>query len=72
MFEILHSFFVILGSFSGGKSSQIATLSSLGILLARVQTVFAGFRFANHRPPEISLFGFFWYDLPSPLLGDEQ
>jgi hypothetical protein len=49
MFEILNSFLVILRSFSGGKSSQIAALASLGIFFARVQTVFAGFHLANHK-----------------------
>ena len=48
MLEVLHGFLVGLGCPSGGKGSEIAALSGLGIFLPRVQTILAGFEFPNH------------------------
>ena len=47
--EVLHRFLVSLGRAPGGECSKIPPLSGLGILLARVQAIFAGFKFSNHR-----------------------
>lgn len=46
--EVLHRLFVGFGGMPAGEGSEIAALSSLGIFLARVQTVLAGLEFANH------------------------
>lgn len=46
--EALDRPLVLFGLFHGRERSQIAPLSSLGILLARVKTVFAGFQFTDH------------------------
>jgi hypothetical protein len=40
--EILHRSLMFLSGFAGRKRSQILTLSSLGILLARIQTILPG------------------------------
>ena len=48
MLEVLHGFLVRLGCPSGGKGSEIAALSGLGIFLPGVQTILAGFEFPNH------------------------
>jgi hypothetical protein len=47
-FEKLHGTLVSLSSFSAREGAQVAALSSFGILLSRVQTVLAGFQFADH------------------------
>jgi hypothetical protein len=39
----LHCFFMFLGRASAGEGSEIAAPPGLGILLARVQTILAGF-----------------------------
>ena len=48
VFEILHRLLVRLGCGSCGKRSEVLALSRLGILLARVQTILAGFQLADH------------------------
>ena len=47
--KILHCFLMRLGRAPGGECSKIPPFSGLGILLARVQTIFPGFEFPNHR-----------------------
>jgi hypothetical protein len=53
--EILHRFLMRLCRASGGECPKISTLAALGILLARVQTIFAGFQFSNHVGESIAL-----------------
>jgi hypothetical protein len=63
MFEILDRPLVSFGCFSRGKSPKIAPASSLGIFLARVQAILAGFQFTNHFAPH--LFAFHAFDATS-------
>lgn len=48
VFEILDRLLVRLGCGSCGKRSEVLALSGPGILLARVQTILAGFQLADH------------------------
>jgi hypothetical protein len=47
--EILHRFLMCLGCASCSERPQISSFPRLGVLFPRVQTVFAGFQFSNHR-----------------------
>jgi hypothetical protein len=49
MLEILHRSFLGFCCAPGGKGSEIPPFPRLGIFLAGVQAVFAGFQFSNHR-----------------------
>jgi hypothetical protein len=49
MLEILHRSFVGFCCAPRGKRSEIPPFPRLGIFLAGVQAVFAGFQFSNHR-----------------------
>jgi hypothetical protein len=53
--EILHRFLMRLSGASGGVRPKISTLAGLGILLARVQTIFAGFQFSSHGGESLAL-----------------
>jgi hypothetical protein len=63
MFEILDRPLLSFGCFSRGESPKIAPASSLGIFLARVQAILAGFQFTNHFAPH--LFAFHAFDATS-------
>lgn len=47
-FKELYRSLVLLRFFKRGERTQVATPSSFGIFLSRIQAVFAGFQFANH------------------------
>src|SRR5579864_9431940 len=47
-FEVLHRALMGFGLVERRKSSQVAALAGLRIFLARIQTISAGFQFANH------------------------
>src|SRR5882724_5294532 len=53
--EVLHRAFMRLGLFHARKSSQVATLTGLWVLLARVQTILARFQLPDHGIPQSSV-----------------
>jgi hypothetical protein len=48
MLEVLHCAFVLFGFFSSVESPEIFSFACLGILLTRVETVFARLQFSDH------------------------
>jgi hypothetical protein len=46
--EVLHRSLVRLGCVSGAERTEVLSLASFGVLLARVQTKLARFQFPNH------------------------
>src|SRR5262245_1758679 len=46
--EVLHLPLMLLGGGAGGEGAQVATLASLGVLLAGVEAVLAGVKLADH------------------------
>lgn len=48
-FKELDSALMSAGLLQAGESAEIAPLAGLRVLLARVQPVFAGFQFSDHR-----------------------
>src|ERR1700742_3282585 len=46
--EVLHVAFVFLSGCAGFERAEIAALAGFGILLARVEAIFAGLEFADH------------------------
>src|SRR6266567_2350779 len=68
MLEILNRLLMRFCCASRGKRSEIAALTGLGVLLARVQTILARLQFPNHRRilPDLKLNWLsFWSGLPS-------
>lgn len=49
VFEILHGSLMFLRRGAGLECAEVAALAGLGILLARVEAVTAGRKFATHR-----------------------
>ena len=47
-FEVLHRALVGFSFFARTEGSQVAALAGLGVLLAGVKAVLAGFEFTNH------------------------
>jgi hypothetical protein len=47
--EELHGSLVLLRRFTRTESSQVAALTGLGVLLARVQAIVAALQFSYHR-----------------------
>ncbi len=47
-FKVLHGSFVFLGCSFRLKGAEIPSLSSLRILLPRIQSIAAGFKFPDH------------------------
>ena len=47
--EVLHGALVRFGLLARSEGSEVALLAGFGIFLARVQTVFTGLQFANHK-----------------------
>lgn len=54
MFEVLNGSFVCLSGATGRKSSQVASLSSLRVLLAGVQTIFTAFQLFDHESSSVN------------------
>lgn len=48
-FEILNLAFVLLGGFAGVEGAEVAAAAGLFIFLARIEAVFSGFEFSDHR-----------------------
>jgi hypothetical protein len=55
--EILDGALVSFRSFLGAKRTKIASTAGFGILLARIETVFAGLQFTNHQSTSITFDG---------------
>jgi hypothetical protein len=48
MFEVLYCALVLLGRGSRGERAEVAALAGFRIFLARIKSVLAGTKFANH------------------------
>jgi len=48
--EVLDFAFVLLGSASIGEGAEVTTFAGVGVDLAGVEAVLAGFEFADHIP----------------------
>src|SRR5277367_87579 len=55
--EILDGALVSFRSFSGAERTKISSTAGFGILLARIETVFAGLQFTNHQATSITFDG---------------
>jgi hypothetical protein len=48
-FEVLDILLVLLGFLAAGEGAEVASLAGGGVLLAGIETIFAGFELADHR-----------------------